>query len=79
MSMISDIQEKLQTVEGIRSLTRAQLYYAWQMIDTGLEIPYECSVALAEECTMNLDIDMSWSLSEMADNQALIDSDLIED
>lgn len=54
--MFELIKEQCQTKEGIESLTKEQLYYAWEYVEKGLiSLSSELYIILAQECTMNLE------------------------
>lgn len=56
--MYDTIKEKIQTVEGVRSMWKDELYYAWKWYEEGkfddINIPDECITELAMWCCMSL-------------------------
>lgn len=56
--MFNEIKEKIQTIEGIKNMSKEELYYAWKWLEEGrfsdMSLSEECFSELSMWCCMCL-------------------------
>jgi len=54
--MYDIIKKKIKTVDGIKSMSREQLFYAWKYLEEGilLDISQKCFDELVWQCSISL-------------------------